>query len=253
MSCLSARRMVIAVSFIFIARACLALGESAIPSAIGRSGQLIVVTAPDWSSNHGALALYERTTDFAHPGEQTLRSWKPILSGAPVMLGRNGLGWGIGLHAQRPRKREGDNRSPAGVFELERTYGREARSPNDHFPYAQLSPRMEGIDDPGSHYYNRLVDPARIRDQDWTHFEKVDPANPMFRWCVMVKHNWQQRPGYGSCIYLHVWKSTNLPTSGCTAMSEPDLARIVRWLDRRQRPLLIQLPDSEWQAWKKDL
>ena len=205
-------------------------------STIIRSRQLIVLVAPDWDANHGTLRLFER----AEGG-----TWQRRSPDVPVMLGRNGLAWGVGLHPQAATKREGDGRSPAGVFELERIYGRDARAPSSHFPYRQLRAGMEGIDDPRSRFYNRLVDPAEVKARDWAHSEKVRSSNPMFRWCVEVRHNWAQRPGPGSCIYLHIWKAPGVATSGCTAMSEPDLARVVSWLDAAKRPLLVQMPASE--------
>ena len=204
-----------------------------------RSRQLIVVSAGDWSATHGTLALYER----AEP-----QAWRRVSPEMPVTLGRNGLAWGIGLHPQDVTKREGDGRSPAGVFELERILGRDAQSPSPRFPYQQLTATTEGIDDPQSRHYNRFVDAARVRERDWKSFEKVRPTNPMFRWVVEVKHNWDQRPGLGSCIWLHVLKAPGVATSGCTAMSESDLARLVRWLDAGKRPLLVQMPEAELRA-----
>ena len=215
--------------------------EPEIDAMVARSDQLVVVTARDWRESRGTVALYERTAN---------RSWRRVSPDLPVMLGRNGLGWGAGMHAQRATKREGDGRSPAGVFELERIYGRDAVPPSSNFPYRQLSSTMEGIDDSNSRYYNRVVDAAQVRDRDWTSSEKVRPSNPMFRWCVEVRHNWQQRPGLGSCIYLHIWKAPGVPTRGCTAMSEAALERLVRWLDARKRPLLVQLPDAEYRRSK---
>ena len=210
---------------------------SELERSLAGSNQLIVVTARTWSENHGKLALFERTAEG---------SWRQVSPDVPVTLGRNGLAWGVGLHSERATKREGDGRSPAGVFELERTYGRDARAPSANFPYQQLSAPLEGIDDPKSRYYNRLVDAAQVKDRDWSSSEKVRPSNPMFRWCVEVRHNWQQRPDLGSCIYLHIWKAPGVATAGCTAMSEAALTRIVRWLDARKRPLLVQLPEAEW-------
>ncbi len=207
-----------------------------IASAVARSRQLIVVVAPDWDANHGTLRLLARAEGGA---------WQRRSPDVPVMLGRNGLAWGVGLHPQAATKREGDGRSPAGVFALERINGRDARAPSSHFPYRQLRAGMEGVDDPRSRFYNRLVDPAEVKARDWAHSEKVPPSNPMFRWCVEVRHNWAQRPGLGSCIYLHIWKAPGVATSGCTAMSEPDLARVVSWLDAAKRPLLVQMPASE--------
>jgi L,D-peptidoglycan transpeptidase YkuD (ErfK/YbiS/YcfS/YnhG family) len=221
---------------LYLAASAFARGDSA--SAVAKSRQLIVVVAPDWDANHGTLALFDRAAGG---------TWQRRAGDVPVMLGRNGLAWGVGLHPQAATKREGDGRSPAGVFELERIYGRDARAPSSHFPYRQLRDGMEGIDDPHSRYYNRLVDAAQVRVRDWAHSEKVRPTNPMFRWCVEVRHNWAQRPGLGSCIYLHIWKAPGVPTSGCTAMSEANLARLVGWLDARKRPLLVQMPKAELQ------
>ncbi|MBA2432983.1 MAG: hypothetical protein H0V56_12860 [Chthoniobacterales bacterium] len=217
--------------------------------AIARSRQLIVVTAPNWNSNRGVLQLLER----AAGGE-----WQRVGDDVPVMLGRNGLAWGIGLHPpapeatarqakEQPTKREGDGRAPAGVFELERVYGGAGTRRLGRFPYQQLSQVMECIDDSESRSYNRIVDVAQVpvRERDWTRTETVRAANPMFRWLVEVKHNWEQRPGYGSCIWLHIWKAPGVATSGCTAMETAALERLVHWLDARKRPLLVQLPRAE--------
>lgn len=228
-----------AVAFALAGVSSLASAADNIESAIGRSEQLIVVTTRGWNDNKGTLSFHERAAD---------RSWRSVFADVPVMLGRNGLAWGVGLHEQRATKREGDGRSPAGAFELSRIYGRDARAPGRHFPYEQLSADTQGIDDPRSRYYNRVVDAPRVPAHDWRSSEKLRPGNPMFRWIVEVKHNWQQRPGLGSCIYLHIWKGPGVATSGCTAMAEGHLAQIVRRLDARKQPLLVQLPEEEFHA-----
>jgi L,D-peptidoglycan transpeptidase YkuD (ErfK/YbiS/YcfS/YnhG family) len=94
------------------------------------------------------------------------------------------------------------------------------------------------------------VDAARVPDRDWSSSEKVNPASPAFRWCVMVAHNWQPYPGFGSCIYLHGWRAPGLPTSGCTAMAPANVERVVRWLDAAKHPLLVQLPEEEYRRLK---
>jgi len=66
--------------------------------------QLIVAVAPDWNSMRGKLQLFERT----HGGD-----WSPITSALPVLFGKNGLAWGIGLSGQNEpglRKKERDGR-----------------------------------------------------------------------------------------------------------------------------------------------
>jgi D-alanyl-D-alanine dipeptidase len=202
------------------------------------SAQLIVVTSDSWSADRGTLVLYERAAD---------RSWRRTGAAVPVMLGRNGMAWGVGLHAENATKREGDGRAPAGVFELERVHGGAGTDRLENFPFRQLAAVTEWIDDPQSRFYNRAIDPTQIDDRlrDWNSSEKVRAANPMFRWLVEVKHNWEQRPGFGSCIWLHIWKAPGVATSGCTAMETAALERLVHWLDRRKRPLLIQMPRAE--------
>ena len=235
------------------------VSAAGVEEIIARSRQLIVVTASEWADDHGTLALYERTAAD--------RPWQRLGPDVPVMLGRNGLAWGVGLHPpsqeatarqappsdarSRPAvaaKREGDGRAPAGVFELERVYGGAGAGPLRKFPYREISGDvLECVDDPQSRFYNRLVEPAQVpeRERDWSRTETVRAANPMFRWLVEVKHNWEQRPGDGSCIWLHIWKAPGAPTSGCTAMDANALERLVHWLDARKRPLLVQMPRAE--------
>jgi D-alanyl-D-alanine dipeptidase len=170
----------------------LMISAKAEPSAaVSRSNQLIVVTSRGWSADHGTLVLLERSSDG---------KWRRASREAPVMLGRNGLAWGVGLSKHPPTKREGDGCSPARMFELACVYGGTGTQPLQRFPYEALSDTMEGIDDPKSRFYNRLVDTRELRARDWSHSENVSASNSMFRWCVAVKHNWQQRPGFGSCI-----------------------------------------------------
>lgn len=69
----------------------------------------------------------------------------------------------------------------------------------------------------------------------------------LYRLGVVVDYN-ARRPaaGRGSCIFLHVWNGPRSFTAGCTAMAEPALAEIVRWLDPRRSPALVQLTDAAY-------
>ena len=166
------------------------------------------------------------------------------------MLGRGGMAWGIGLHGTAdsgaPVKREGDGRAPAGVFPLIEAFGfasREHAGLRD-FPYRQLREAAEGVDDPGSRHYNRIVDVRSADKRDWKRSERrlVEPS----RLGAVIGHNWVQVPGAGSCIFLHVWEGADVPTSGCTAMAEGQMLRVLRWIDRSKNPMLVQLPAAEY-------
>jgi zinc D-Ala-D-Ala dipeptidase len=171
--------------------------------------------------------------------------------GEPVRaaVGRSGLGWGTGLHADPrmdgPAKREGDGRAPAGVFRLSSAFGYAAAAevPWIRLPYVRADPSIECVDDLRSRFYNRRVDRDTIAQPDWTSHEELRREDELYEWGVWVDHNSApSAPGGGSCIFLHVWGGPGVATSGCTAMAEGDLRALLAWLDPRARPVLVQLP-----------
>jgi L,D-peptidoglycan transpeptidase YkuD (ErfK/YbiS/YcfS/YnhG family) len=71
------------------------------------------------------------------------------------------------------------------------------------------------------------------------------------KWGVIVDHNMNPRePGLGSCIFLHVSEGRGVPTSGCTSIEEERIAALVRWLDAKKHPVLVELPHLQYLHWK---
>ena len=64
---------------------------------LAQARQLIVVTTRGWNDVPGTLQRYERTKVRA--------SWRAVGAAVPIVVGRNGLGWGRGVNA--PVKRDG--------------------------------------------------------------------------------------------------------------------------------------------------
>ena len=202
------------------------------------SRQLIVVTSDSWDETHATLRRYERAT--------TSEAWQLLGGPIPVMLGRSGLAWGVGINSESgdgPRKHEGDGKSPAGIFRLGAAFGFAATADGVKLPYVPLRPTTECVDDVASMHYNRIVDRAEVPRVDWSSSEKMR-AIPVYEWGVVVLHNDAPTAGGGSCIFLHA--TSGKPTSGCTAMPADDIAAIAHWLDPDARPLLVQLPSAEY-------
>jgi D-alanyl-D-alanine dipeptidase len=215
---------------------------------------MIVVTTPDWNAVEGRLVRYERTNPQ--------QPWRPVSESIPIVVGKNGLGWGIGLiatdapkirTASDPLKKEGDGKAPAGIFSLGTAFGYAPQALRGvKMPYLSLTPSIECVDDVGSKYYNRVVDRSAV-SAGWyssEHMRSVD----LYRWGIVVDHNGMvaelsarpPKPGGGSCIFLHIWRGPGQGTVGCTAMSQIELEALLTWLDPAQKPLLVQLPASEY-------
>jgi D-alanyl-D-alanine dipeptidase len=223
---------------------------SAAPDPLHDSTQCLVVLARDWNSTTGVLRAFERG--------KAEGAWKIRGTDVPVVLGKRGLGWGLGLvDAQRdgPRKIEGDNKVPAGIFRLGPAFGYAAaeRARWIKLPYLPLTAESEGVDDPHSHYYNQLVERSKIADIDWRSSEQMRRADDLYKWGIFVAHNPAGTPGAGSCIFIHIWRNSSAATVGCTAMPEQSLLQLLRWLDPACHPILIQMPRSDYQTFQRDL
>jgi L,D-peptidoglycan transpeptidase YkuD (ErfK/YbiS/YcfS/YnhG family) len=73
-------------------------------------------------------------------------------------------------------------------------------------------------------------------------------ADVLYKWGLVVAHNSAARPGAGSCIFLHIWRNSSAATAGCTAMPEPNLVKLLHWLDPAAHPILVQMPRKEYDA-----
>jgi D-alanyl-D-alanine dipeptidase len=214
------------------------------PAPLARSRQLILVTTPGWDSVQGTLRRFGRKGAGG--------AWRQAGAAVAVVVGRGGLGWGEGLTAKPdgggPVKKEGDGRAPAGVFRLGPAFGfADAREAGWlKLPYTPLKPSTECVDDTASSHYNLIVDREASKSVDWNSSERMRSVEG-YRWGIVVAHN-SAPPvaGRGSCIFLHIWAGPEHGTAGCTAMEQPNLEALLRWLDPRQRPLLVQLPEQEY-------
>ncbi|MBA4397069.1 MAG: hypothetical protein C0394_06780 [Syntrophus sp. (in: bacteria)] len=208
------------------------------------SRQAIVVTASDWGCVDGVLQGFERKKEGA--------PWELAIEKIPVVVGRNGMGWGIGLHPltipEGPVKREGDGKAPAGIFRLSSGFGYAATEDVSwiRLTYRQATPKLLCIDDPRSVYYNRIVDATRM-ENDWKSRERMLRRDDLYRLGIVVDHNTDPpAAGKGSCIFMHIWKGPSHGTAGCTAMALHHLQRLLLWLDPAAMPVLMQLPDPEY-------
>jgi len=152
--------------------------------------------------------------------------WKRVGGAWSVVVGRNGLG----------KEREGDGKTPVGIFPLGDVYG--YRGVETAMPFFLTSDRhLICVDDTASRYYNRIVDRTRIV-KDYESFEEMRRKDDLYEIVITVGYNASNRPGKGSCIFLHI-AAGDRPTAGCVAMPKERLEALVKWLDPKKRPVIV--------------
>ncbi len=222
---------------------------------LAQSTQIIVVTTAAWSTVEGQLQRYERSN--------AREPWRPVGESFAVVVGKNGLGWGIGVASTEdasvrrpsdPVKQEGDGKDPAGIFALGTAFGYASQAlQRSKLPYLALTSATECVDDVASKHYNQIVERTAITP-DWSSSEHMRSAGESYRWGIVVDHNGtvtatsarSSVPGRGSCIFLHIWQGAGHGTVGCTAMPQSEVERLLQWLDPKRQPLLVQLPSEQY-------
>ncbi len=184
---------------------------------VGSAGQAIVVTSPRYGATTATLTAYERAGD----------GWRPAFGPWPARVGTRGI-------APPGEKREGDGRTPSGVYGFDFFFGVDP-DPGVRFPYRRVSSRsIVWDDDPASPLYNTWVDLDRQR-------AGVDPepmySSPAYDHGAVIAYNTARTPGLGSAIFLHV--STGGPTAGCVSLPEEQLVEVLRWLDPGRDPRIV--------------
>lgn len=219
--------------------------RNAIPAAFADSlptecFQVVLVIAENVDRVPAKLWLLERQSSTAR--------WTPVAGPMDASLGKNGVAWGYGdpplpKPGGYPDKKEGDGRSPAGIFSVPYAFGVNsvamAGAAGVKLPWQECTETLRGIDDSASRYYNQVVDGSRVTDVDWNSAEIMRREDGLYNWGAAIAHNPSNQSGGGSCIFLHIWRGPGQGTAGCTALAEKDVLTILRWLDPAKSPRLI--------------
>jgi len=136
-------------------------------------------------------------------------TWRLELE-ADAVCGREGLG----------KEREGDMKTPEGDFGIITAFGLKD-NPGTGLPYLEVTRDLYCCDEDGPEY-NRFVRHACSG-------EHMSDYVPMYNYGLFIDYNKDGRYPLGSAIFVHV-KSDKPYTSGCVAVSEPVMERLLRLL-----------------------
>ena len=193
-----------------------AVRAEACPALLESARRLALVTFTTMSSPAATLRLFER--------QSVDDVWRALRPPEPVMLGAKGAAWAEAFrHFKRrrdPVKREGDQRTPAGIFAFGPPFG---FAPSPLPDYLHLQPDTVCVDDPQSAAYNTIT--ARQSIEPGVSVEMMR-SGPLYRRGLVVQYPTSAATRAGSCIFIHVWKNPTTGTAGCIALPEPRVAAL---------------------------
>ncbi|MEN6616530.1 MAG: L,D-transpeptidase family protein, partial [Syntrophorhabdus sp.] len=186
------------------------------------SSQVIVVSGNEASGLDARLIAFQKNEN----------QWKRTLGPIQATLGRDGF-------APSGEKREGDGRTPRGVYPLGFVFGY-GQKIDSAMPYRQMTRNDIWVDDPNSPDYNRLKKKGQTRAKS---FEDMVLSDDRYKYGIVVEYNTDPViPGHGSAIFVHIWKDSKTSTSGCIAISEENILKLLRWLDPAKKPVIVLEP-----------
>ena len=199
------------------------------------NNQVIFVKTNSYSSMNGTMFLYERKN--AH------KDWK-LKDSFEVTVGRSGLAKDINatipFTGSVPTKHEGDGKSPSGIFTLGPVFSYHHLQ-KLHMPFVQVDTNFYCVDDAASSYYNTLI-VADTAKHNFNSFEHMKRDDSLYEYGVWINYNSDPvTNGNGSCIFLHIQRTPNSPTAGCTAMTKEKILKLIYWLNEKQNPVLLQI------------
>lgn len=193
--------------------------ETCLERLAGGASQALVVTGEGASGFHATLHLLEKRGG----------AWRSAAPPLPALIGEKGF-------APPGGKREGDLRTPSGVFSLRRTFGYAPEIPS-RMPYRRVGKDDLWVDDVSSPDYNRWVKRGATAAAS---FEVMKLDDHRYRYAIVVEYNTEPVVrGAGSAIFIHLRLGEGESTRGCVALAEEDMVKVLAWLDPAARPVVL--------------
>ena len=142
---------------------------------------------------------------------KTNEKWDRILE-CTGYVGKRGIG----------KKKEGDKKTPTGVFNLTQAFGIK-KNPGTTMPYIDVDENLYWCGD--KKYYNQLVDTRKTTHK--CKGEHLADYVPQYNYGIVLDYNQECVYKKGSAIFLHC-KGSNAYTAGCIAVSQKNMIKIMK-------------------------
>ena len=139
----------------------------------------------------------------------------------------------IGKGGSTINKKEGDQKTPKGTYQIENLYFRKDRiqKPITSLKCIEINDNMGWCDDVNfPNKYNKLI---KV-DKKFKH-EKLKRKDNKYDLLIPIKYNFiKPVVGKGSCIFIHLTKDYK-PTAGCIALKKKDFLIMLKLIKRNSK------------------
>ena len=139
----------------------------------------------------------------------------------------------VGKNGITIKKKEGDKKTPRGIFKIENLYYRKDRikKPKTLLKCIEIKKGMGWCDDINfEKKYNKLIKiNKKIRH------EKLRRKDHKYDLLIPIKYNFLKPiVGLGSCIFIHLTRNYK-PTAGCIALKKKDFLILLKIINRNSK------------------
>jgi L,D-peptidoglycan transpeptidase YkuD (ErfK/YbiS/YcfS/YnhG family) len=193
--------------------------------SISSSSEQIILVYNDTPSNTvGKLIGFEKADG----------DWQKNFNSSTVNIGKNGF-------ASKGKKREGDGKTPSGIFKIGSAFGYENHLESE-VSFIKLNDNHYWISNPESDDYNKLVEYISSDRQD----EKMRRNDHLYKYGIIIRYNMDEVvKNLGSAIFIHVERRKGAPTAGCVSFEEERMVELIKWLRPGKNPIIIMGTQKE--------
>jgi len=139
----------------------------------------------------------------------------------------------VGKNGISKQKKEGDKKTPKGIFMLDCLYYRKDRlkKPKTTLKCIEIKKNMGWCDDVNNpKKYNKL-----IKIDKSIKSEKLKRTDYKYDLLLPIKYNFKNPViGLGSCIFIHLTKNYQ-PTAGCIALQKKDFLIMLKLIKKKTK------------------
>lgn len=123
---------------------------------------------------------------------------------------------------------EGDMKTPLGTYTIGEAYGIKD-DPGSRVPYTKITDKMYWRCDSACDDYNTLAYTDKLPlYTDFSHDEHLVEYDGAYNYLLDIGYNMSRTPYAGSAVFLHCIADGKATTSGCIAIAETDMIRVLR-------------------------